>query len=234
RGCPARAVRRTGQFAALHRRCQRLSFQKARRARASGDAHCAQRNYPAAKTRRRRAQTEGPTARCTATRHAAARTHQTGKRQVGTMSARLSFSPAFWTRAGCNNRDMRISELNGDSSVIDIVLASGQFQCKFEDGDTGVEYSISVPTDVLYAQVSPEPYVHVRLIELKKVLPIDPKSQIYIAPQEFGPQMRAANEGFMLAVGLKSTEWPLFLQIRGTAILAGFPIESEESVCVQP
>lgn len=139
-----------------------------------------------------------------------------------------------------SNGAMRISELAGDASVTDVVFAAGQVKCKFEDGDTGKEYSVSVPTQVLYSQGSSEEgsseagTVHIRLIELKTVLPVEPNSQLYVAPLDFGAQMQAAREGFTLAIGLKATEWPLLLQIRGYRVLIACPIQSEQSVSVEP
>lgn len=130
---------------------------------------------------------------------------------------------------------MKISELSGDSSVTDVAFSSGEIKCKFEDAGTGSRYSISVPTQAVYSQGSAESdSVHIRIIELREVLPIEPNSQIYLAPHDFGLQMRAAREGFLLAVGLKSTDWPLFLQIRGYRILVASPLQSEESICIQP
>jgi hypothetical protein len=128
-----------------------------------------------------------------------------------------------------------IRQLSGDSSVAEVLFASGQARCRLEDGATGAEYSLSVATPALYSQASSEAgSVHLRLIELKDVLPVESKSQLYMAPAEFGAQMQAAREGFLLAVGLKSSEWPLFLQIRGYRILVACPVQSESSIRIEP
>jgi hypothetical protein len=130
---------------------------------------------------------------------------------------------------------MRISELNGDSTVTDVTFASSQIKCRFVDGETEIAYQVSIPSNVLYSQNSSERgSIHVRLLNLQDILPIEPDSQRYLPPKKFEDQMNAAKQGFMLAVGLKCFEWPLFLQIRGYQILIACPIQNEGTICVEP
>lgn len=129
---------------------------------------------------------------------------------------------------------MTISDLNGDSTVSDVCFKNGCIECQYRDGDTGENYDISIPTQRFFSYAASEfESVHIRIIDLKDKLPIDPKSLIFCAPQDFVKQMQATREGFLLAVGLSSCEWPLFLQIRGYELLIACPIQSEESVRVE-
>ena len=130
---------------------------------------------------------------------------------------------------------MKINNLNGDSTVTGVVFQDGRVRCKFIDGETGAEYEISIPTDRFYSAASSEEgTVHIRIVDLAEKLPIDAKSQRYMAPEGFAAQMRVTFEGLIMAVGLHSKEWPLFLQIRGNQMLVACPIMGERDVDVRP
>jgi hypothetical protein len=124
-----------------------------------------------------------------------------------------------------------VRDLHGDSSVTDVTFASGHVCCRYEDGDSDEAYRVSIPTLAVLSQASAEEdTVYTQIIDLKSELPIEPNSQIYIAPPAFGAQMRAAREGFLLAVGLNSNDWPLFLQIRGRQLLIACPVQNEGDI----
>lgn len=128
---------------------------------------------------------------------------------------------------------MKLSEFSGDSTVLGVSFENGFVKCLFDDYEKG-QCDILIPTQKFYSEAATESgTVHVRIIDLKEKLPLEPNSGIYCAPTSFAKQMQAAREGFLLSVGLYANEWPLFLQIRGCQLLVACPIQSEESVRVQ-
>jgi hypothetical protein len=126
---------------------------------------------------------------------------------------------------------LTVRDLHGDSSVSDVTFTGGYVCCRYEDDFSGETYRVSIPTLALFSQASAEEdVVHTRIIDLKSRLPVEPSSQIYMAPHTFDAQMRAAREGFLLAVGLNSRNWPLFLQIRGMKVLVACAFQKEEDI----
>jgi hypothetical protein len=64
-------------------------------------------------------------------------------------------------------------------------------------------------------------------------MPIDEKSKLYIMPDTFIQQMKAARQKFNLAVGLNSEEWKYFFQVFGDGLVIACPVKSWENVDIE-
>jgi len=128
-----------------------------------------------------------------------------------------------------------INQLSGDSTITEAEFSAGKFSFKFEDGDSCKDYLITVPTQLLYWNGVPKSEcAHIRVLDLRALLPIEPTSKIYVTPPEFVAIMKLARQHLTLAIGLKSTEWPYMLSFFGHGLSAACPIQSIESVTLQP
>jgi hypothetical protein len=129
----------------------------------------------------------------------------------------------------------RIDELGGDSSVKNLTYRTGSVYLHFTDGDSGESYHIEVSTPLIFSETDHEEgSVHVRLISIADLLSVDPSSGRYVLGGAAAAQMKVAREGYQWAVGLKASEYPLLLQIRGYRIVLSCPIRSIEDVRVLP
>lgn len=130
---------------------------------------------------------------------------------------------------------MRVDELTGDSTVSDMQFSDGIASLLYEDSDSGLRFRVCVPTNSLFSEASTETgSVHVRLVSLADLLPIDPISGRYSIPNNFGVLMTAIREAGHLALGRRATDYPTLLQVRGYRILLACPIRSAEDVTVLP
>lgn len=126
---------------------------------------------------------------------------------------------------------MLISQLSGDSTVTYLKYANGVVDFNFEDGESDIEYKISIRTQRFVSETSQaDGAAHIRIVNLSDVLPVDKKSKIYIMPSGFGEQMKINRNFYNLALGLKSTEYPFMLVVEGNSKILVCPIKGENEV----
>ncbi|MDX9790513.1 MAG: hypothetical protein RBT61_06770, partial [Candidatus Kapabacteria bacterium] len=76
-------------------------------------------------------------------------------------------------------------------------------------------------------------FCSIRQFNLTDHMPIDEKSKLYIMPDTFIQQMKAARQKFNLAVGLNSEEWKYFFQVFGDGLVIACPVKSWENVDIE-
>lgn len=126
---------------------------------------------------------------------------------------------------------MLVDELSGDSSVLSVWFKDGQAVIEFIEGESDDKYLIEVPARWFRSDVGSESTsVHIRFEDLAAVLPVEPDSGRYTLPADFPSQMVAHRKAWILAVGLRQSEYPFLLRIGGSQILLATPVTSKESV----
>jgi hypothetical protein len=126
---------------------------------------------------------------------------------------------------------MLVDQLSGDSTVTELRYEGGIASLLYTDGDTGRVFRLRVTTDCLFSEAPAEAgSVHVRLVPIAEVLPIDHRSGLYTAPPEFGPQMAAVREGLHLALGRRAAAFPYLLQVRGYRVVLACPVRAVREV----
>ncbi|HVK16044.1 MAG TPA: hypothetical protein VM533_03785 [Fimbriiglobus sp.] len=130
---------------------------------------------------------------------------------------------------------MLVDQLSGDSDAAELRYEGGVASLRYTDGDTGRVFRLRVATDCLFSEAPAEAgSVHVRLVPLADVLPVDQRSGRYAAPPEFGPQMAAVREGLHLALGRPAAVFPFLLQVRGYRMVLACPVRAVHQVEVLP
>ena len=82
---------------------------------------------------------------------------------------------------------MRVDLLTGDSTVSDLQFADGVASFIYMDYESKKRFRVCVPTDCLFSEAAAETgSVHVRLVSLVDILPIEPASGRYSSPSDFG------------------------------------------------
>jgi hypothetical protein len=128
---------------------------------------------------------------------------------------------------------MKLTDIAGDSSIERVAYADGVAEVVVCDSETGESFLLRVPTRNFYSEASQEHgSVQIRLLALAEHLPIHANSGRYMAPDTFEQQMQAVSGGLHLALGLRASEFPVFLAISGYRILFACPISSEQAVTV--
>jgi hypothetical protein len=129
------------------------------------------------------------------------------------------------------SRQWTINDMKGDSTVRSVTYDNGIIKCVYEDAQSDNTFLIELKTDVLWSEVGNEiGSVHVRIINLDQVLPIDSKSGYYIAPTEFKDQMKIYREGYHVAFGQKHIDYPYLISIRGYKKLLVCPFSSIDDI----
>ena len=127
-----------------------------------------------------------------------------------------------------------IEELGGDATVTNVRFEGGIVRFRYRTF-MDAEFDISVPTNLLYSNCQAEEgSFHIRVNRIAEHLPGEPQSGRYVAPIDFGQQMQMAYEGYQLALGLKASEYPFLLQVRGFNMLIVCPLRSVEQARVEP
>ena len=126
---------------------------------------------------------------------------------------------------------MLVNQLSGDSTVAELRYEGGVASLRYTDGDTGRVFRLRVTTDCLFSETPAEAgSVHVRLVTLTDVLPVDQRSGLYTAPPEFGRQMAAVRDGLHLALGRPAAAFPYLLQVRGYRMVLACPVRAVHQV----
>jgi hypothetical protein len=123
--------------------------------------------------------------------------------------------------------------MKGDSTVRSVYYDNGIVKCLYDDDQSDNTFLIELKTDLFWSEAGNEiRSVHIRIINLNQVLPIDSKSGYYIAPTEFKNQMKIYSEGYHLAFGQKHIDYPYFLSISGYKKLLACPFNSIDDIKV--
>lgn len=131
-------------------------------------------------------------------------------------------------------RIITVQDLNGDSTIMGLSYKDGLVSCIFTDGETEERYKIKLKTNILYSEIdSEEESVHISIYDLKNYIPIDIKSGIYTAPDNFGMQMDINRKSFHLAYGKKHKEYPFFIKIQGYKTILASPIRSLDDIIIE-
>jgi hypothetical protein len=131
------------------------------------------------------------------------------------------------------SRQWTIHDMKGDSTVRSVYYDNGIVKCLYDDDQSGKTFLIELKTDLFWSEAGNEiGSVHIRIINLNQVLPIDSKSGYYIAPTEFKNQMKIYREGYHLAFGQKHIDYPYFLSISGYKKLLACPFNSIDDIKV--
>ena len=130
---------------------------------------------------------------------------------------------------------MLVDKLSGDSSVLSVSFRDGKAIIDFVEGESDDRYLIEVAAHWFRSDAgSAHGTVHIRFEDLGEVLPVEPDSGRYTLPSDFPGQMAAHRKGWILAVGLRRSEYPFMLRIGGSEILFATPVTSKESVLARP
>ena len=132
---------------------------------------------------------------------------------------------------------MNIQNLRPDSRVEGIEFKSGYVQFYYEDYFNDKIYEVKIKTDLAYINYKLDEiayeFCHIRQFTLSDHLPIDEKSKLYLMPDTFIKQMKAARQKFNLAIGLNSAEWKNFLQVYGDGLIVACPVKSWENIDIE-
>ena len=132
------------------------------------------------------------------------------------------------------NAEVKITELSGSSTVRDLAYQNGTATLIYEDWDSEDVFGISVRTDTIYSEAdSAEFSVHCRVLELAQWLTVEPESDVFVMPSDFGRTMQVVRQQCHLAVGRKASEYKHILQIRGHQIILACPLRSLSDVTVR-
>lgn len=132
---------------------------------------------------------------------------------------------------------MTLQDLRGDSRVEAIQFNNGYLQFYYEDYFNDRIYEIKIKTDLVYINYKLDEiayeFCHIRKFTLKDHLPVDEKSKLYLMPDSFIKQMKAARQKFNLAIGLNSEEWKYFFQVYGDGLIIACPVKSWENIDIE-
>jgi hypothetical protein len=131
------------------------------------------------------------------------------------------------------SRQWTIHDMKGDSTVRSVYYDNGIVKCVYEDDQSDNTFLIELNTDLFWSEAGSEiGSVHISIINLDQVLPIDSKSGIYFAPTKFNEQMKISREGYQLAFGKRQNDYPYFLSIRGYKKLLACPFRTMDDIKV--
>jgi hypothetical protein len=132
---------------------------------------------------------------------------------------------------------MTLQDLRGDSRVDAIEFKNGYLQFYFEDYFNDRIFEIKIKTDLAYINFKLDEiayeFCHFRKFNLSDHLLIDEKSKLYLMPESFIKQMKAARQKFNLAIGLNSEEWKHFIQVYGDGLIIACPVKSWENIDIE-